>query len=464
MLDELRAIVGDTNVIVEPERLEPHLIEIRGLYRGQAQAVVRPASTQEVSEIVRLCADRGVPMVAQGGNTGQCGGGVPYGGPQTIIISTERLNKIRRIDGDEHIAVVEAGCILAEVQEAAAKADMLFPLSLGSEGSCRIGGNLSTNAGGINVLRYGNARDLVLGLEVVMPDGRVWDGLRTLRKDNTGYALKHLFVGAEGTLGIITAAALKLFPAQHEVAAAFVAVDDPAMAIRLLRLARKLTDDMATAFELMPRIALDVGFKNLGGARDPFTEIHPWYALVEIACRAAEDRMEAFLAEALEQGLARDAVVSRSMAQRQEIWRLREVGAGGHQFDEGAIVKHDISLPIGAIPEMIARGTSAAKAELPGTRVFAFGHAGDGNLHFNLVQPEGHDPDAFRAKMATFNRIIHDLVHELGGSISAEHGIGIMKIDEMARYKQPLELELMRRIKMAFDPDDLMNPGKHFLP
>jgi len=393
---------------------------------------------------------------------GQCGGGVPRGGPQTVVISTERLNRVRRVDEDEHVIVAEAGCILADAQEAAAKANLLFPLSLASEGSCRIGGNLSTNAGGINVLRYGNARDLVLGLEVVMPDGRIWNGLRSLRKDNTGYALKHLFVGAEGTLGIITAAALKLFPAQHDISTAFVALDDPAEAIRLLRMARRRTDDSATAFELLPRIALDIGFRNLGHATDPFGESYPWYALVEIACHLADARMETFLSEALESGLARDAVIARSGAQRQALWRLREVAAGGHQFHEGALVKHDIALPIGAIPSMIERGTREAEKVVPGTRVIAFGHAGDGNLHFNLVQPVGYDADAFRSRTVEFNQVIHDLVDELGGSISAEHGIGLLKIDEMARYKPPLEIELMRRIKDALDPEGLMNPGKLF--
>ena len=464
VIEDLRSIVGAANCITEVERLEPYVTEIRGLFRGEAAAVLRPGSTDEVAAIVRYCSANRIPMVPQGGNTGQCGGGVPRGGPRTVVISTERLNRVRRIDEDEQVIVAEAGCILADLQEAAARSDLLFPLSLASEGSCRIGGNLSTNAGGINVLRYGNARDLVLGLEVVMPDGRIWHGLRTLRKDNTGYALKHLFVGAEGTLGIITAAALKLFPAQRDVSTAFVALDDPASAIRLLRTARRCTDNSATAFELLPRIALDIGFRNLGHATDPFGKAHPWYALVEIACHLADERMEAFLAEALESGLARDAVIARSGAQRQALWRLREVGAGGHQFHEGALVKHDISLPIGAIPEMIERGTLEAEKIVAGTRVIAFGHAGDGNLHFNLVQPVGFDADAFRSRIAEFNRVIHDLVHELGGSISAEHGIGMLKIAEMARYKQPLEIELMQRIKNALDPEGLMNPAKLFSP
>lgn len=462
IVEALCNIVGAKYCKTDSEEIEPHLTEIRGLYRGEAAAVVRPSSTQEVAQIVSYCASNHIPMVAQGGNTGQCGGGVPMGGPNSVVIVTDRLNQVRRVDTDAHVAIVEAGCILADIQSAAAENDLLFPLSLSSEGTCQIGGNLSTNAGGINVLHYGNARDLVLGLEVVMPDGRVWNGLRMLRKDNTGYALKHMFIGAEGTLGIVTAASLKLFPAPRETAAAFVAVDDPAAAVQLFRLGRRETDDSLTAFELIPRIALDTGLKNLGHATDPFGEAHPWYVLVEAACREAHTRLEEYLAEAMEQGCVRDAVISSSETQREQLWRLREVSAGGHQFHEGAIIKHDISLPIAAIPEMIERGTAAVQRELPGTRVYAFGHMGDGNLHFNLLQPLDFDPDKFRAQIHTFNRIVHDLVHELDGSISAEHGIGMLKMEEMVRYKQPLEIELMRRIKKAFDPQGLMNPGKLF--
>lgn len=463
-IDALRDIVGAANCLTGADVMEPYLTEIRGLYRGEAAAIVRPGTTEEVSRVVVHCAANGLPMVPMGGNTGQCGGAVPFGGPKTIVISTERLNRLRRVDATEYVLVAEAGCILSAIQDAAADVGRLFPLSLGSEGTCRIGGNLSTNAGGINVLNYGNTRDLVLGLEVVLPDGRIWNGLRTLRKDNTGYALKHLFIGAEGTLGIVTAVALKLFPAQREVATAVAGIADPSAAISLLSLVRERSGDTAVAFELFPRTALEVGFRNLGHATDPFAEPHPWYVLTELSCDGAGEIAETLLGEALESGLARDVVMALSGEQRKQLWRLREAAAGGHQFAEGGLVKHDISLPLGAIPEMIERGTAAAEAALPGTRVFAFGHAGDGNLHFNLVQPIGHDADDFRSRIGTFNRIIHDLVHELGGSISAEHGIGMLKIDEMVRYKDPLEIDLMRRIKDAFDPAGLMNPGKLFAP
>jgi len=459
--DALAVIVGGANVVTAPGDMEFYLTEARGLFRGQAAAAVKPANTAEVAAVVRLCAVERLPMVPMGGNTGTCGGTVPLGGTRTVVISTERLNRIRAVDPVNHTVTVEAGCILADVQGAAEAAGCFFPLSLGGEGSCRIGGNLSTNAGGINVLRYGNARDLMLGLEVVLPDGRVWNGLKALRKDNTGLALRHLFVGAEGMLGVITAAVLKTFaipPARHT---AFVAIEGPDAALQLLLDLKRVTADGVTAFELLPRIALDIGFRHLEGARDPFDRAHPWYALIELTGAAGcEAALEDVLGAAIEGDRAIDAVIARSGEQRKALWRLREVGAGGHQYQAGALIKHDISVPTSRIPEMIERGLAAVEAALPGTRVIAFGHAGDGNLHFNLVQPEGHDGGAFLAERARMNRIVHDIVHDLGGSISAEHGIGMLKIDEMERYKDPLELELMTRIKSALDPHGLMNPGK----
>ncbi len=463
LIGRLRACVGAAHCLSDDAALEPYLLEPRGLYRGQAQAVVRPGSAREVSAVVAACAAAGVAVVPQGGNTGMCGGGVPLGGPATVVVSTERLTRIREIDADNFTLTAEAGCILASVQQAAQQTGCLFPLSLGAEGSCRIGGNLSTNAGGINVLRYGNARDLVLGLEVVLPDGRVWEGLRPLRKDNTGYALRHLFVGAEGTLGIVTAACLKLFPRPAEQHTAFIAVDDPAAALAVFGRLRRASGDAVSACELLPRLCLDLGFKHMAGGRDPFAQAHPWYLLVELSSgrdgglRAV---LEAALAEAADAGLLRDAAVAQTLAQRQALWRLREIGAGGHQFQEGALVKHDIAVPVSRIPEMIDRGTAAVLAMVPGTRVLPFGHMGDGNLHFNLVQPAGAAPQDFLRRQGELNRIVHDLVHDLGGSISAEHGIGLLKVDEMARYKSDVELDLMRRIKQALDPRGLMNPGK----
>lgn len=463
LVDRLRSRLGEAHCLTDPSAIAPYLVEPRGLFQGQALAVVRPASAEAVAEVVRDCAAQRVPIVAQGGNTGMCGGGVPDGGPSTVVVSTERLTRIRRVDSDNLAMTAEAGCILANLQEAARQAGCLFPLSLGAEGSCRIGGNLSTNAGGVNVLRYGNARDLTLGLEVVLPDGRLWRGLRPLRKDNTGYALKHLFIGAEGTLGIITAACLKLFPAPHDVRTAFVALDGPREALQLFNRLRRSAGDVFTACELLPRACLDLGFKHMIGGRDPFDEAHPWYLLLEMSAAregALEGAMEAALGDAAETQGLRDAVVAQSELQRRSLWRLREIGAGGHQFQEGAIVKHDIAVPLDGIAPMIEEGTHAVEQAVPGTRVLAFGHMGDGNLHFNLVQPVGMDPTDFLRQQGLLNRIVHDIVDRLGGSISAEHGIGMLKIDEMARYKSDVELDLMRRVKHALDPLGLMNPGK----
>ncbi len=466
-LAALRAVVGAAHFLQDAERLEPYLVEQRGLFRGNALAVLRPADTAEVAAVVRLCAERGIAVVPQGGNTGACGGGVPQATGPCIVLSTERMTRIRHLDEHNFTVTVEAGCILAHLQDAARAAGCYFPLSLGGEGSCRIGGNLSTNAGGINVLRYGNARELMLGLEVVLPDGRIWDGLRTLRKDNTGYALRHLFVGAEGTLGIITAAALKLFPLPRDFQTALVAVPDPAAALEVFTQLRRASGDAVSACELLPRTAMDIGFKNMPGGRDPLPQVHPWYLLVELSSPrmgGLREVLESTLADAIEQRFARDAVIAESDSQRRELWRLREITAGGHQHQEGGLIKHDIAVPLSRIPEMITRGTAACEAALPGIRVLAFGHMGDGNLHFNLVQPVGADAAGFFAQRARMNRIVHDLVHELDGSISAEHGIGLLKVEEMRRYKAPLELELMQRIKQVLDPAGLMNPGKVLPP
>jgi D-lactate dehydrogenase (cytochrome) len=467
LIAALTDIVGAKHCLRDAERVEPYLVEQRGLFRGAALAVVRPADTEEVARVVRACAAAQVPMVPQGGNTGACGGGVPLGGGRAVVISTERLTRVRHIDRDNFTFTVEAGCILADLQKAAAEADCLFPLSLGGEGSCRIGGNLSTNAGGTNVVRYGNARELMLGLEVVLPNGQVWNGLRGLRKDNTGYALKQLFVGAEGTLGIITAAELKLFPLPRERQTAFLAVTDPSAALALFRRLREASDDRLTACELIPRIALDLGFKHLPGSRDPFQQAYAWYLLVELSSsRTGQLRgvLEDVLADAMEDGSVLDGTIADSGEQRKAFWRLREIAAGGHQFQEGGIIKHDVSVPLSQVPAFIHQATEAVTAALPGTRVIAFGHAGDGNIHFNLVQPLGWDKARFFAERERMNRIVHDTVHALNGSISAEHGIGMLKIDEMARYKSAIELSLMHDIKNALDPLGLMNPGKILPP
>jgi FAD/FMN-containing dehydrogenase len=467
LLTALQSLVGTDHCLVDGERIAPYLAEQRGLFHGSALAVVRPGDTAQVAAVMAYCAAKALPVIPQGGNTGACGGGVPLGDGRAVVLSTERMTRIRQLDAANFTVTVESGCILAHLQAAARDAGCYFPLSLGGEGSCRIGGNLSTNAGGINVLRYGSARDLMLGLEVVLPDGRIWNGLRALRKDNTGYALRHLFVGAEGTLGIITAADLKLFPLPRDVQTALVAVRDPAAALDVFTRLRHASGDAVSACELLPRTALDLGLKNMPGGRDPLPIAYPWYLLLELSSPrlgGLRESLEGVLEAALADGAALDAVIAESEAQRRELWRLREITAGGHQHQEGGLIKHDIAVPLSRIPEMITRGTAACEAALPGIRVLAFGHMGDGNLHFNLVQPIGHEAASFFAQRHRMNRIVHDIVHELEGSISAEHGIGMLKVDEMQRYKQPLEIELMHRIKRALDPAGLMNPGKVLPP
>ncbi|GAB4392852.1 MAG: FAD-binding oxidoreductase [Kiloniellaceae bacterium] len=459
----LVAALGEKAVLSDPEDMAPYLAEQRRRYQGAAPFVVRPASTEEVSTTVKLCREAGVPLVPQGGNTGLVGGGIPFAEDGTVLLSLGRMNKIRGVDATDYSITVEAGCILQQVQEAAAKVDRLFPLSLGAEGSCQIGGNLSTNAGGVHVLRYGNARDLVLGLEMVLPDGRVWNGLRALRKDNTGYALKHLFVGAEGTLGIITAACLKLFPRPAETEIAFVAVRDPAAAVELLGRARAATGDRVNAFELIPRIGLDFALKHVEGMEDPLTEANDWYVLVELASGRADgslrESLEEFLSAAVEDGLVSDAALAANERQAQAFWAIREGIVEAQKF-EGGSIKHDISVAVSKTPEFIARATELVQRMVPGIRPVPFGHVGDGNIHFNLSQPEGADREAYLARWEEVNEAVHELVVEMGGSISAEHGIGYMKVAENARFKSPVELDLMRAVKQALDPDNLMNPGR----
>ncbi len=455
--------LGNKAVVSETEAMAPFLAEQRGRYQGVAPFVVRPASTAEVATAVRLCAEAGVPVVPQGGNTGLVAGGIPFAEDGAVLLSLGRLNRIREVNATDYSITVEAGCILQQVQEAAERADRLFPLSLGAEGSCQIGGNLSTNAGGVHVLRYGNARDLVLGLEVVLPDGRIWDGLRALRKDNTGYALKHLFVGAEGTLGIITAACLKLFPRPAETAVAFVAVRDPAAAVELLGRSRAATGDRVNAFELIPRIGLDFALKHVAGIEDPLQEPSAWYVLVELASGRADgtlrENLEDFLATAAEDGLVSDAALAANERQAQAFWAIREGMVEAQKF-EGGSIKHDVSVAVSKVPDFIARATALVEEMVPGIRPVSFGHVGDGNVHFNLSQPVDADREAFLARWEEVNEAVHELVVEMGGSISAEHGIGRLKLAENARFKSAVELDLMRAVKQALDPRGLMNPGK----
>jgi D-lactate dehydrogenase (cytochrome) len=463
VLDRIREVVGPNGFIDEPQALEPYLVEWRGLFRGAAKAAVRPASTAEVAKVVALCAEARLPIVPQGGNTGLVGGGVPSEDGASIVLSLARLNRIRAIDPLNHTITAEAGCILADLQKAASDADRLFPLSLGAEGTCRIGGNLSTNAGGVGVLRYGNTRELTLGLEVVLPDGRVWDGLRGLRKDNTGYDLKQLFIGAEGTLGIITAATLKLFPKPRQLETAFIALRRIEDVMEVFARARAATGDLLTAFELIPRFGLEIAVKHVPGVTDPLAAPYPWYALLEVSSSQTEghlrDTLEAFLADAIEAGLVSDGALATSGAQAIDLWRIRE-GVVMGQIPEGGSIKHDVSVPVSRVADFIAEASAAVAQRLPGIRPVAFGHVGDGNIHFNLSQPVGMDTKTYLGLWAEMNGIVHDAVAARGGSISAEHGIGRLKRDELPHYKSALELELMARVKRALDPEGIMNPGK----
>ncbi len=462
LIETLAAIVGAQNVITDAETMHPYLGDWRGRYRGAARCVVRPGTTAEVSAIVRACSAAGVAMLPQGGNTSHCGASIPDKSGKTVLISLSRLNKVRAVDAANNTITVEAGCVLQNLQEAALAVDRLFPLSLAAEGSCQIGGNLSTNAGGVQVLRYGNARELVLGLEVVLPDGEVWNGLRGLRKDNTGYDLKQLFIGAEGTLGIITAAVVKLFPLPQSTATAWLAIASPQAAIGLLNGLQAAFGAMLTACELVSDISLGMVLKHIPGAQAPL-EKSPWYLLVELSGSGEEaalrDALATFLEPALESGEISDAVLAQSVDQAKRLWNLRESISEAQKI-EGFSIKHDISVPVSRIPEFLERAGSALQHAWPGIRIVAFGHVGDGNLHYNQSKPEAGENAAFIAAQPQVNEMVHDIVHQLGGSISAEHGIGQLKREEILRYKSPLEMQMMRTIKQAFDPRGLMNPGK----
>jgi FAD/FMN-containing dehydrogenase len=462
LLATLKSIVGDANVLTTDSDVAAYVTDWRERYRGRTRAVVRPGSTAEVAAIVRCCAGHRVPIVPQGGNTGLCGGATPHATGAEVVLTLARMNRLRAIDPDNATMTVEAGMPLASVQQAAADSGMLFPLSLASEGSCAIGGNLSTNAGGTAVLRYGNARELVLGLEVVLADGEIWDGLRGLRKDNTGYDLKQMFMGSEGTLGIITAAVLKLFPSPRTSATAWVAIADVASAIALLRTMRQAIGDRLTGFELISADCVALARAQFPSLPDPLPG-HAWYALVQADDAAARSplgaEIELALGEAIEGKIARDAVIARSEAQAAGLWALRE-HIPDAQKREGPNIKHDIAIPIARIPAFLARAQEALDAAFPGIRYVVFGHLGDGNLHYNVSAPPGADPARFIERTASVTSIVYDLVADFGGSFSAEHGIGQMKRDAMARYKTPVELELMRRIKQALDPHATLNPGK----
>jgi len=461
--DRLASLLGPAGFITDDATMAPYLQDWRKLYRGSAIGIARPADTAALAVTVKLAGEAGIAMVPQAGNTGLVGGGVPLASGQTLVISLERMNKVRRIDAANYTITVEAGCILQQVQQAAEAADRLFPLSLTAEGSCRIGGNLSTNAGGIAVLHYGNMRDLVLGLEVVLPDGEIWDGLRALRKDNTGYDLKQLFIGAEGTLGIIAAAVLKLFPRPRERVTAFAAAADMPATLALLNRLRAASGDALTSFEYIPRISLALAMEHVAGSFDPFAKPHEHYLLIELSSSSENAGLRAAaeteLARAMEDGLLLDATIAGSEAQAKKLWFLREAIVEA-QRPAGAGIKHDVAVPVAAVPEFLTEAGAAVTARLPGVRILAFGHLGDGNIHYNLCQPRDMVAADFLALTGEFNRLVHDIVARHSGSISAEHGLGQLRREEVRRYKPAVELALMKKIKAALDPRGLMNPGK----
>lgn len=460
LIAALEQAVGEKHVWTDPDRMAPHLREDRGRWSGSALAVVHPASTDQVAACIRACADAGVAIYPQGGNTGLVGGGIPQGG---VVITTGRMNRIRAVDPLNATITVEAGCTLASVQQAAAEAGGLFPLSLASEGTCQIGGNLSTNAGGTGVLHYGNTRELCLGVEVVLPDGQVLNALSALRKDNTGYDLRDLFIGAEGTLGIITAAVLKLFPKPASRVTGFAGCSGPEDALAIFDILRARAGDSLTAFEYLERFGVEMVLTHLPGARDPMAEPHPAYCLIELSSpdpdAGLETRMENALAEAIEAGLVADAVIGASESQNAALWALRE-NMSEMQKHYGASIKHDVAVPVARVAQMITEGVALCRDYMPTVRPCPFGHFGDGNIHFNLTRPADMTDAEFLTHYPQFNRIVHDLVMSMGGSISAEHGIGLAKRDELPRYKDPVAMALMGRIKAAIDPQNLMNPGK----
>jgi FAD/FMN-containing dehydrogenase len=463
-LAAIRTTLGPAGCIESPAGIAPFVTDFRDLHHGRTPLVALPASTPEVAAVLAICNEARIGVVPHGGNTGYCGGATPSAAGDEIVLGLRRMNRVRATDAANFSMIVEAGCLLADVQAAASAADRFFPLALGSEGSCQIGGNISTNAGGLAAVRYGVTRDLVLGLEVVLADGRVLDGLTSLRKDNTGYDLRDLFIGAEGTLGVITAASLKLFPVLRTIETAFVAVPDAAAAVRLLAKLREATGDCVTTFEFLPRIAVEFVTQHIPGLTDPLGDPYPAYVLCEIATARTDPGLrallEASLQEAVEQELILDATLATSMTQRATLWKLRE-SVPEAQRHEGASIKHDVSVPVAALPAFLADAAAAVARIAPGARLVAYGHVGDGNLHFNISEPAGgRDREAFLALQPALAEAVYERVRQFRGSISAEHGIGQLKRAELARYKGAVDIAMMRLIKTAFDPNGIMNPGK----
>jgi len=461
--ERLREILGADGLLTAAADCAPFLIDHRRLYQGAALGVALPRSVAQVSQLLSLCHAQRVGVVSHGGNTSYCGGATADESGRQLVLSLRRLNRIRNLDAANYSLVAEAGCVLAQVQRAADEADRYFPLSLGSEGSCQIGGNLSTNAGGVSVLRYGMMRDLVLGLEVVLADGRVLPTLSALRKDNTGYDVRALFLGAEGTLGVITAASLRLFPKIRARATALAAVPEVRAAVELLARLREASSDRVSSFELIPRIGIELTSRHIAGVSEPLDRPYPWYVLCELGASRAAEALDAVLEEtlgsALVQGVVLDAAVARSERQRAALWKLRESIPEAQRL-EGAGLKHDVSVPVGALAEFVTRASQWVSANVPDGLLVAYGHVGDGNLHFNVSAAPGAQRERFLAREEPVRRAIHDLVSEFGGSFSAEHGIGRLKVGELERYTSPVELALMRAVKRAFDPHGIMNPGK----
>jgi FAD/FMN-containing dehydrogenase len=463
ILSELKAAVGDGAWLDSRADLSAYTVDFRRLYQGATPLVLMPKNVEDVTRVLAICDRAGVGVVPQGGNTSYCGGATPDESGAQIVMSMRKLRRVREIDTANDSMIVEAGCTLAETHAAAEQHERLFPLSLGSQGSAQIGGNLSTNAGGTAVLRYGMMRDLVLGLEVVLADGRVMSGLKSLRKDNTGYDLKSLFIGAEGTLGVITAACLKLFPVPRDRATTLAGVDSPANALALLARLRSVAGDALTAFEIMPRIAVELTVKHIAGVANPLDEGAAWYLLIELSSPNPRAQLSTVLSETLaaaaEGGALESAVIATSLAQSQAMWKLRE-SVPEAQRHHGASLKHDVSVPVSRIPELIERGTALAQRLAPEGEVVSYGHVGDGNLHFNVSQRPGTSGAEFLARGAALEAAMFDLVESLGGSISAEHGIGRLKAEEFAERADPVELDTMRAVKRALDPNGIMNPGK----
>jgi FAD/FMN-containing dehydrogenase len=457
VISRLKAVLGEGGWSEDAERIAPKLVEWRDRWVGQTPFLALPKTTEEVAAVVGICAEAGQPITVQGGNTGLVGGQIPKG---EILLSTERLRAIRAVEPLDDVLVAEAGVTLAEVHAAAAQVRRRFPLGLASEGSATVGGFVSTNAGGTQVLRYGVARNLVLGLEAVLPNGEVWNGLKRLRKDNTGYDLKQLLIGAEGTLGVVTAAALKLYPVLGSRAVAFIGIGSPRDAIELLARAKDAAGGAVEAFELMGRLGIDFALRNIAGTRDPLPEVHPWYVLAEFASAeegSSERAMERFLEEGLVAGLIRDAVVAQTEAQAKALWAIRE-NQSPAQKPEGATWKHDVAVPVSEVPRFLEEADAAMRAFAPGCRIAAFGHVGDGNIHYDVLRPDGGSDAEHSARRDAGSRIVHDLVANLGGSISAEHGLGAMKTEEARRYKSHVEVAIQRALRQSLDPKRIMNP------